>query len=261
MSHVGTSFKQPIACAEYNGMGVIRLLEAIRKYKEPVKLYQAGTSELFGNAVESPQNELTAFHPVSPYAIAKLTAHYAVSLYRQAYGLFACNGILFNHESPRRGMDFVTRKISDGVARIKHGLLDKIQLGNIEPYRDWGYAGDYVEAMWLMLQQEKPDDYIIATGQSHRIVEFFALACKYAGLPRSWAEYMEHDPSAYRPSDVHNLIGDASKARSILGWQPKVGFEELVTMMVQSDLRKVHDNESRSSSPYRSHTPRRVVHL
>jgi GDPmannose 4,6-dehydratase len=250
MSHVGTSFQQPVACAEMTGMGTLRLLEAIRLSRADVRFYQAGTSELFGNASETPQNEATPFHPRSPYGNAKLFAHQSVRNYRESYGLFAVNGILFNHESPRRGLDFVTRKITDGVARIKAGLLDKIALGNINVYRDWGYAGDYVQAMWAMLQQESPDDYVIATGKSHSVIDFVRLACQYAGLQGSLVDYITPDASLTRSSEVHSLVGDASKAKRVLGWEPEVGFHELVAMMVQSDLRRYHD-ETHASFTYR----------
>ncbi len=202
MSHVGESFKQPAATAEYNGVGVIRLLEAIRLSGAPVRFYQASTSELFGQVMESPQNESTPFHPRSPYGVAKLYGHWATVNYREAYHLFACAGILFNHESPRRSVDFLTRKVSLGVARIKNGLQDKITLGNMNALRDWGYAADYVEAMWLMLQQDEPRDYVIATGKSHYVSEFVKLACEYAGLPDRWNHYVTIDPDLHRPADV-----------------------------------------------------------
>ncbi len=240
MSHVGTSFNQPILSGEITGLGVVRLLEAIRTVAYPgIKFYQAGTSELFGNASQSPQDEATPFRPRSPYGCAKLYAHTSVVNYRESYGMFCCNGIAFNHESPRRGLDFVTRKITHGVARIKYGLQDCIRLGNLNAYRDWGYAGDYVEAMWLILQQDHPDDYVIATGKTHSVGEFAALACEYAGLKLPWHNYVDVDPEMFRPSDVACLVGDASKAKQELGWQPQVSFQELVAMMIQSDMRQV----------------------
>jgi GDPmannose 4,6-dehydratase len=239
MSHVGTSFQQPIATAEQTGLGVVRLLEAMRGCS--ARFYQASTSELFGGGKTFPQNERTPFHPRSPYGIAKLYAHWSTINYRESYGVHASAGILFNHESPRRGLDFVTRKITCGLARIKHGLQDKVTLGNLEACRDWGYAGDYVEAMWLMLQQEKPGDYVIATGETHSIEEFFALACECAGLPHPWQQYVEIDEALYRPAEVNILIGDASRAKRVLGWQPHVDFIELVATMVDYDMRRVSD--------------------
>jgi len=237
MSHVGISFSQPVATGVYNGLGTIKLLEAVRNCgKKTVRFYQASTSELFGQVTESPQNEQTRFAPRSPYGISKLYAHASVVNYRDAYNLYAVNGILFNHESPRRGFDFVTRKITSGVARIKYGQQQTLSLGNLNAYRDWGYAGDYVEAMWLMLQQSAPQDYVIATGETHSIGEFVALACEYAELPGMWHSYIDIDPALYRPADVELLCGDASKARSELGWQPKVDFRQLVQLMTESDL-------------------------
>ncbi len=240
MSHVGESFKQPVATGEYNGLGVVRLLEALRLSGGHARFYQASTSELFGNAKEYPQNEETPFSPRSPYATAKLYAHQSVKNYRDAYGLHASCGILFNHESPRRGVDFVTKKLSLGVARIKAGLQDSIPLGNLNACRDWGYAGDYVEAMHLMLQQETPDDYVIATGVTRSIAEFFGLACQYAGLDyRDWHKYIHFSEEFKRPADVLNLVGDASKARRVLGWQPRTAFEQLVEMMVAADIESI----------------------
>lgn len=236
MSHVGESFRQPLASSEYNALGCLRMLEAIRLTGAHIRFYQASTSELFGQAKESPQNELTPFHPRSPYAVAKLYAHHAVINYRESYGLFACSGILFNHESPRRGLDFVTRKITNGIAQIKHGQLDRLKLGNLDPYRDWGYAGDYVEAMWLMLQQPEPRDYVVATGKTHNIAEFVQAACDYAGLKHPWHCYVQTDPALYRPADIELLCGDASKARRELGWKPRVDFHQLVMLMMESDL-------------------------
>ena len=250
MSHVGLSFQQPAATGEYNGLGVVRLLEAIRLSGGEIKFYQASTSELFGNALVSPQDEVAPFYPRSPYGCAKLYAHHSVISYREAYGMYACAGILFNHESPRRGLDFVTRKISLAVARIKCGLQESLDIGNINAYRDWGYAGDYVEAMWLMLQQYKPRDYVIATGKTHSVGEFIALACEYAGLPLPWHDYVNIDPAFNRPSDVHCLIGDASLARRELGWKPKVNFVQLVNMMVEADLQLVSSQKKEGKNNY-----------
>jgi len=245
MSHVGTSFEQPVAAGEYNGLGVVRLLETIRLSRADVRFYQASTSELFGQVKESPQSESTRFHPRSPYGVAKLYAHHAVINYRESYNLHACSGILFNHESPRRGLDFVTRKITNAVARIKYGLQDKIKLGNLNAYRDWGYAGDYVEAMWLMLQQDKPEDFVIATGKTHSVGEFVALACGYAELPLPWHNYVDIDSEMFRPADVELLIGNAAKARRKLGWQPHTNFSQLVEMMVDADLRRISSSVER----------------
>ncbi len=239
MSHVGESFKQPVATGEYNGLGVVRLLEALRLSGGHARFYQANTSELFGNAKEYPQNESTPFSPRSPYATAKLYAHRSVSNYRESYGLHASCGILFNHESPRRGLDFVTRKITHGVARIRAGLQSHITLGDLFASRDWGFAGDYVEAMWLMLQQETPDDYVIATGEEHRLTEFLGLACAYAGLPNPWHMYVKISEEFKRPADIVSLCGNAEKARRVLGWQPHTTFEQLVEMMVAADIESI----------------------
>lgn len=236
MSHVGASFQQPLAAVEYNAVGVIRLLEAIRQSRAPIRFYQASTSELYGEVRETPQNENTPFRPRSPYGCAKLYAHHATINYREAYGMFACCGILFNHESPRRGLDFVTRKITHNIARIASGSQSNFTLGNIDAYRDWGFAGDYVEAMWLMLQQTKPDDYVIATGVTHNVREFLIEAWKAAGLKSSWKDHISIDENAYRPADINFLCGDYRKAEKKLGWKPKTNFYELVLMMVESDL-------------------------
>jgi GDPmannose 4,6-dehydratase len=237
-SHVRVSFDIPEYTAEVTGLGTVRILEAIRDAGlNNVRFYQASSSELYGNVEEIPQNEKTPFKPVSPYAIAKLYSFWMTSLYRQAYDIFACNGILFNHESPRRGETFVSRKISMAAARIKKGLQDKLYLGNLDARRDWGFAGDYVEAMWLMLQQEKADDYVIATGESHSVREFLDEAFGYLGL--DWQRYVEVDPKYFRPVDVNNLIGDSSKAQRLLGWKPKVSFKQLVRMMVDADLEAI----------------------
>ncbi|CAM6045059.1 unnamed protein product [Sphagnum compactum] len=237
-SHVGVSFENPDYTADVVATGALRLLEAVRSHieatgRQQVRYYQAGSSEMYG-ATPPPQDENTIFHPRSPYAVSKVAAHWYTVNYREAYGLFACNGILFNHESPRRGENFVTRKITRAVGRIKIGLQKKLFLGNLKASRDWGFAGDYVEAMWLMLQQEKPDDYVVATEESHTVEEFLEEAFGYVGL--DWKDYVEIDPRYFRPSEVDNLRGSAEKAKKALGWTPKVGFKQLVAMMVSGDL-------------------------
>lgn len=232
-SHVRTSFDLPEYTVDVGGLGTIRLLEAIRQAGFPSRFYQASSSELFGNA-PPPQSEATPFQPRSPYAVGKLAAYWATVNYREAYGLFACNGILFNHESPRRGETFVTRKIARAAAQIYHGRQDRLYLGNLDARRDWGFAGDYVEAMWLMLQQDRPDDFVVATGQSHSVREFLDEAFGYLDL--DWTQYVEVDPRYTRPTEVDHLEGDASKARKMLDWTPKVGFKELVEMMVNAEL-------------------------
>ncbi len=232
-THVRVSFDMPEFTGDITGIGTTRLLEAVRRSGIKTKFYQAGSSEMFGDA-PSPQNEDTPFRPRSPYAAAKVYAHWMVKNYREGYGMFASNGILFNHESPRRGETFVTRKITRAVARIKYGLQDKLYLGNLEAKRDWGYAPDYVDAMWLMLQQETPDDFVIATGESHSVKEFLQEAFSYAGL--DWQPYVAIDSRYFRPTEVEFLQGDAAKAKKILGWQPKVGFKELVRKMVDADI-------------------------
>ena len=234
MSFVPTSWNQPVLTGEFTALGVTRLLEAIRQLKPDTKFYQASSSEMFGKTRESPQNENTPFYPRSPYGVAKVYAHFITVNYRESYNLFACSGILFNHESPRRGLEFVSRKITYGAVCIKLGLAEELRLGNLKARRDWGYAGDYVKAMWLMLQQEKPDDYVIATGKSHSVEEFVELAFSYLDL--DWREYVKIDPKLFRPAEVDHLVGDASKARKILGWEPSVKFPELVKMMVDADL-------------------------
>ena len=236
-SFIPVSWEQPMLTGEITGLGVTRLLEAIRACDENIRFYQASTSELFGNAQESPQNEQTAFYPRSPYGVSKLYAHWITINYRESYGLFACTGILFNHESPRRGREFVTRKITHGVARIKHGLDQELRLGDLAPRRDWGYAGDFVRAMWMMLQQDRPDDYVIATGTSRTIGEFCEVAFAHAGL--DWRQYVVLDERFLRPAEVYTLLGDATKAREKLGWAPEVGFEEMVQQMVDWDLEQV----------------------
>ena len=236
-SFVPVSWEQPMLTGEVTGLGVTRLLEAIRTCDENIRFYQASTSELFGKAQETPQNEQTAFYPRSPYGVSKLYAHWITINYRESYGLFACSGILFNHESPRRGLEFVTRKITHGVARIKHGLDQELRLGNLDSRRDWGYAGDFVRAMWMMLQQDDPDDYVIATGTSRTIGEFCEVAFAHAGL--DWRQYVVVDERFLRPAEVHTLLGDATKAREKLGWEPEVGFAEMVQQMVDWDLEQV----------------------
>jgi GDPmannose 4,6-dehydratase len=237
-SHVRISFDQPEYTADVVGLGTLRLLETLRDHNQrhgrAARMYQAGSSEMFGKVVAVPQNETTPFHPRSPYACAKVYAHWQTVNYREAYGLFAVNGILFNHESPRRGENFVTRKITRSLGRIKVGLQSRLSLGNLDAKRDWGFAGDYVEAMWLMLQQEHPDDYVIATGETHSVQEFLESA--FECLELDWRKYVDTDPRFFRPSEVDLLIGDAGRARSVLGWQPKVKFHDLVSMMVDADL-------------------------
>ncbi len=235
-SFVPTSWAQPVLTAEFDAIGVTRMLEAIRLVDRDIRFYQASSSEMFGKVREVPQNELTPFHPRSPYGVAKVYAHYITVNYRESYGIYACSGILFNHESPRRGKEFVTRKVSNGVARIHLGLERELRLGNLEARRDWGYAGDYVEAMWLMLQQSEPDDYVVATGESHSVAELAELAFRHVGL--DWREYVREDDALRRPAEVDLLIGDSTKARAKLGWRPRVSFAELVGMMVDADLRR-----------------------
>jgi GDPmannose 4,6-dehydratase len=233
-SFVPTSWTQPVLTAEFTALGVTRLLDAIRLVDPGIRFYQASSSEMFGKVRETPQTERTPFHPRSPYGVAKVYGHDITVNYRESYGLFACSGILFNHESPRRGLEFVTRKVTDAAARIKHGLQRELRLGNLDARRDWGFAGDYVQAMWLMMQQEAPDDYVIATGESHSVNELVQLAFEYAEL--DWEKYVVIDPTFKRPAEVDVLLGDASKARERLGWEPKVHFPELVRMMAQADL-------------------------
>lgn len=239
ISFVGLSFSQPELTANITGIGVLRMLEALRNTKmhEKVRFYQASSSEMFGKVQTVPQNEKTVFYPRSPYGVAKAFAHYSCVNYREAYGMHISSGILFNHEGEKRGLEFVTRKITNGVARIKLGLQTEIRLGDLTPRRDWGYAGDYVEAMWLMLQQNIPDDYVIATGETHSVQNFVDLAFKAAGLEGESAKYVKRDERFVRPSEVDLLVGDASKAHSKLGWKPKVGFEELVKRMVENDIK------------------------
>ncbi|HYB42400.1 MAG TPA: GDP-mannose 4,6-dehydratase [Candidatus Methylomirabilis sp.] len=236
-SFVPTSWNQPVLTGEFTALGVTRVLEAIRLVDPEIRLYQASSSEMFGKVRETPQNELTPFYPRSPYGVAKVYGHSITVNYRESYGLFACSGILFNHESPRRGLEFVTRKVSDGVARVACGLAPELRLGNLDARRDWGFAGDYVQAMWLMLQQEEPDDYVVATGESHSVQELVELAFAHVGL--DWRRHVAVDALLKRPAEVDLLLGDAAKAREKLGWSPKVRFPELVRMMVDADLERI----------------------
>lgn len=233
-SFVPTSWNQPVLTGEFTALGVTRMLEAIRLVCPTAKYYQASSSEMFGKIRETPQSELTPFYPRSPYGVAKAYGHFITVNYRESYGLYACSGILFNHESPRRGKEFVTRKITDAVARIKLGKLQKLQLGNLEAKRDWGYAGDYVEAMWLMLQRDMADDYVIGTGETHSVREFAELAFGHVGL--DYRQYVEIKPDLIRPAEVDLLVANYAKARKNIGWQPRVGFKQLVAMMVDADL-------------------------
>ena len=237
MSFVPTSWVQPVLTGEFTALGVTRVLEAIRLVNPNIRFYQASSSEMFGQVREEPQTEMTPFHPRSPYGVAKVYGHWITVNYRESYDLFACSGILFNHESPRRGREFVTRKITDAVARIKLGMQQTLSLGNLDARRDWGFAGDYVEAMWAMLQQNKADDYVIATGETHSVQEFVELAFQHVGL--NWEKHVVQDPSLLRPAEVDLLRGDASKACNRLTWTPKVTFSELVSMMVDADLTRL----------------------
>ncbi|MEV0677048.1 GDP-mannose 4,6-dehydratase [Actinosynnema sp. NPDC050436] len=239
ISFVALSFKQAELTSNVTGLGVLRMLEAIRmaggSTDNPIRFYQASSSEMFGKVRETPQRETTPFYPRSPYGVAKVFGHDITVNYRDSYGLYACSGILFNHESPRRGLEFVTRKITNAVARIKLGLQDTLVLGDLEPRRDWGFAGDYVQAMWQMLQQDQPDDYVIATGRTHRVRDFVAAAFARVGI-EDWERHVTQDPRFFRPAEVDLLVGDASKAHEQLGWKPEVAFDELVSMMVDHDL-------------------------
>jgi GDPmannose 4,6-dehydratase len=237
MSFVPISFDQPLLTGEFTALGVTRVLEAIRQVDPTIRFCQASSSEMFGSVRQEPQNEDTPFYPRSPYGVAKVYGHWITVNYRESHGIFACSGLLFNHESPLRGKEFVTRKISDAVARIKLGAQEKLHLGNLDAQRDWGFAGDYVKAMWMMLQQPEPRDYVVATGEKHSVRQFVDLAFRHVGL--DWEKYVEVDPSLFRPADVHTLRGDASRAQRELGWKPVVAFPELVKMMVDADLRRV----------------------
>jgi GDPmannose 4,6-dehydratase len=255
-SHVRVSFDMPEYTGDVTGLGTLRLLEAIRKTGIKTKFYQASSSEMFG-AAPPPQNELTPFQPQSPYAAAKVYAYYIVRNYRDAYKLFACNGILFNHESPRRGETFVTRKITRAATRIKLGLQDKLYLGNLDAKRDWGFAGDYVEAMWLMLQQEKPDDLVIATGETHSVKEFVEKVFRKLNL-----DYQKHviiDPKYFRPTEVDVLLGDSSKAKNILGWKPRVGFDQLIDMMIEADMEQAGKEKTLFEAGYTSTGSHRMI--
>jgi len=243
MSFVPASWDQPFLTGEFNSQGVTRVLEAIRHVDPTIRLYQASSSEMFGKVREVPQTEMTPFYPRSPYGVSKVFGHYITVNYRESYGLFACSGILFNHESPRRGLEFVTRKVTDAVARIKLGLADTLSLGNLEAQRDWGFAGDYVRAMWLMLQQDRADDYVIATGVSHSVQELVETAFGHVGL--DWRKHVKLDPKFLRPAEVDHLIGNASKAQRELSWTPTVDFNGLVTMMVDADVERLKDSATR----------------
>src|SRR6266550_4004652 len=237
MSFVPASWDQPMLTGEFNAQGVTRVLEAIRQVDTKIKLYQASSSEMFGKVREVPQSEATPFYPRSPYGVSKVYGHYITVNYRESYNLFAVSGILFNHESPRRGLEFVTRKVTDGAARIKLGLAESLSLGNLSACRDWGFAGDYVRAMWLMLQQNEPDDYVIATGVSHSVKKLAETAFDHAGL--DWQQYVKLDPKLIRPAEVDHLIGDSSKARQQLNWKPAVDFKALIEMMVDADVERL----------------------
>jgi GDPmannose 4,6-dehydratase len=234
-SFVGESWNTPEYTSNVTGLGVLRILEAIREFNPKIKFYQASSSEMFGRMVENPAKETTPFYPRSPYGVSKLYGHWITKNYRESYDMFACSGILFNHESERRGIEFVTRKITDGVARIKLGLADHISLGNLDAKRDWGYAPDYVEAMWLMLQQDEPNDYVISTGKTHSIREFLDMAFKCIGI-EEWGDYVKQDPRFMRPAEVDYLIGDSSKAKKLLGWDPKTSLKQMVKKMVENDV-------------------------
>ena len=237
MSFVPASWEQPMLTGEFNAQGVTRVLDAIRQVDSSIRFYQASSSEMYGKVLEVPQTETTPFYPRSPYGVSKVFGHYITVNYRESYDLFACSGILFNHESPRRGLEFVTRKVSDGVARIKLGQTDQLKLGNLEACRDWGFAGDYVRAMWLMLQQDQASDFVVATGVSHSVKDLVEIAFKHVGL--DWQSYVKTDPSLLRPAEVDRLVGDASRAREILDWKPSLDLATLIRMMVDADLERV----------------------
>lgn len=236
-SFVPTSWKQPILTGDVTALGVTRVLEAIRVVDPAIRFYQASSSEMFGHVREMPQTEKTPFYPRSPYGVAKVYGHWITVNYRESYNIYATSGILFNHESPRRGLEFVTRKITDGVARIQAGLQNELRLGNLEAKRDWGYAQDYVRAMWLMLQQDSPEDYIISSDETHSVGEFCEIAFSHAGL--DWKKHVTEDPKFFRPAEVHRLLGDSTKARKQLAWEPEVSFEELVKLMVEADMKRI----------------------
>ena len=237
MSFVPASWEQPMLTGEFNAQGVTRVLDAIRQVDSSIRFYQASSSEMYGKVLEVPQTETTPFYPRSPYGVSKVFGHYITVNYRESYDLFACSGILFNHESPRRGLEFVTRKVSDGVARIKLGQTDQLKLGNLEACRDWGFAGDYVRAMWLMLQQDQASDFVVATGVSHSVKDLVEIAFKHVGL--DWQSHVKTDPSLLRPAEVDRLVGDASRAREILDWKPSLDLATLIRMMVDADLERV----------------------
>jgi GDPmannose 4,6-dehydratase len=239
-SFVPTSWNQPVLTGEFTALGVTRMLEAVRVVNPQIRFYQASSSEMFGMVRETPQNEKTPFYPRSPYGVAKLYGHWITVNYRESYNLFACSGILFNHESPRRGFEFVSRKVTYGAARIKLGIQKKLKMGNLDAERDWGFAGDYTQAMWMMLQQDKPQDYVVATGITHSVRRLAEIAFGHLGL--DYREYVEVDPSLLRPAEVHHLRGDFSKAERELGWKPTVGFEQLVKMMVDEDMARLRSN-------------------
>ena len=245
-SFVPATWDKPVLTGEFTALGATRLLEAIRLVNKSIRFYQASTSEMFGKVVEVPQNEQTQFYPRSPYGVAKLYAHWITVNYRESYDMFCCSGILFNHESPRRGLEFVTRKVSNAVARIKLGLSNELKMGNLDAKRDWGFAGDYVEAMWLMLQKDEPEDFVISTGETHSIEELVEIAFAHAGL--EWKDYVVIDPKFVRPAEVDLLIGDSSKARDRLKWQPKVKFEELIRIMVDFDIKRYGTQEHSSQA-------------
>ncbi|MGX4583403.1 GDP-mannose 4,6-dehydratase [Paenibacillus chitinolyticus] len=239
-SFVATSWEQPVLTAQATAVGVTNMLEAVRIVKPDARFYQASSSEMFGKVVETPQKETTPFYPRSPYGVAKVYGHWITINYRESFDMFACSGILFNHESPRRGVEFVTRKVTDAAARIKLGLQNELRMGNLDAKRDWGFAGDYVKAMWLMLQQDKPDDYVISTGETHTVEELVEIAFNHVGL--NWRDYVVIDPKFVRPAEVDLLLGDCTKAKEQLGWELEVGFEQLVKMMVDSDMEKIKKN-------------------
>ena len=241
MSFVGTSWEQPLLTTNVTALGVTHVLEAIKLVDPEIRFYQASSSEMFGKVQETPQREITPFYPRSPYGVAKLYGHFITVNYRESHNMFACSGILFNHESPRRGIEFVTRKITNGVARIKHGLDSELRLGNLQARRDWGFAGDYVEAMWLMLQQDAPDDFVIGTGETYSVEEFVRVAFEHVGL--NWQNHVVVDPRFFRPAEVDLLLADPSKARNTLNWKPKVSFEQLAALMVDSDMARVGRSE------------------
>ncbi len=241
-SFVPTSWEQPVLTGEFTALGVTRMLEAVRLVDRSIRFYQASSSEMFGKVRETPQTELTAFHPRSPYGVAKAYGHYITVNYRESYDMYAVSGILFNHESPRRGLEFVTRKVTDAVAKIKLGMESKLHMGNLDSQRDWGFAGDYVKAMWLMLQQDSPDDYVVATGKTHTVKDLVRIAFEHADL--DWERFVVIDPRFIRPAEVDLLIGDSSKAQKALGWKPEVSFESMVRMMVDADLERVANLKS-----------------